>query len=283
MMVSVWWWWLDKWNEYSSCGEWVSLLRKCSSASHCSNDLHSSSTLSALWARSMVLCKRWWLGEDLAISRSSKWSSIQTDSTTISLDEVGIDGECESRVLDSAGRELVTGSFGYLSSLYKVIDSTDGVCYALRRVERVRTNNEMVVWVRRVCEIDGSDKSVEQVDSSKYHLSPWLLSEQWCCVLRSWLLSFSHVSIWSVPEGGVSECRWWIECSAWKWSCEWRCVMVYSCPAIVSDSGDSLVWSVLSCDWLSTCTRDNTESISDRKCGSDGCIRTKEQSAGVTE
>lgn len=41
--------------------------------------------------------------------------------------------------------DIVTGSFGYLTSLYKVIDSKDGNCYALRRVERVRTNNEMVV------------------------------------------------------------------------------------------------------------------------------------------
>ena len=49
------------------------------------------------------------------------------------------------RVLDASGGELVTGSFGYLSSLYKVVDSTDGVSYALRRVERVRTNNEVVV------------------------------------------------------------------------------------------------------------------------------------------
>lgn len=49
------------------------------------------------------------------------------------------------RVLDSRGMESVTGSFGYLSSVYKVVDSTDGYCYALRRVERVRTNNEIVV------------------------------------------------------------------------------------------------------------------------------------------
>ena len=52
---------------------------------------------------------------------------------------------CDGRVLDASGSELVTGSFGYLSSLYKVVDSTDGVSYALRRVERVRTNNEVVV------------------------------------------------------------------------------------------------------------------------------------------
>ena len=32
-------------------------------------------------------------------------------------------------MLDTAGRELVTGSFGYLSSLYKVIDSTDGAVF----------------------------------------------------------------------------------------------------------------------------------------------------------
>ena len=64
-------------------------------------------------------------------------------------------------MLDTAGRELVSGSFGYLSSLYKVIDSTDGVCYALRRVERVRTNNEMVVRMRERSEIDGSNKSME--------------------------------------------------------------------------------------------------------------------------
>ena len=51
-------------------------------------------------------------------------------------------------MLDSRGTESVTGSFGYLSSVYKVVDSTDGYCYALRRVERVRTNNEIVV---RVC------------------------------------------------------------------------------------------------------------------------------------
>ena len=49
--------------------------------------------------------------------------------------------------MDASGGELVTGSFGYLSSLYKVVDSTDGVSYALRRVERVRTNNEVVVGV----------------------------------------------------------------------------------------------------------------------------------------
>lgn len=55
----------------------------------------------------------------------------------------------------------MTGSFGYLSSLYKVIDSTDGMCYALRRVERVRTNNEMVVGVRERYEVDGSNKSME--------------------------------------------------------------------------------------------------------------------------
>lgn len=48
-------------------------------------------------------------------------------------------------MLDASGGELVTGSFGYLSSLYKVVDSTDGVSYVLRRVERVRTNNEVVV------------------------------------------------------------------------------------------------------------------------------------------
>lgn len=52
---------------------------------------------------------------------------------------------CDGRVLDASGSELVTGSFGYLSSLYKVVDATDGVSYALRRVERVRTNNEVVV------------------------------------------------------------------------------------------------------------------------------------------
>ena len=40
---------------------------------------------------------------------------------------------------------MVTGSFGYLTSLYKVVDSKSGNCYALRRVERVRTNHEMVV------------------------------------------------------------------------------------------------------------------------------------------
>ena len=50
-------------------------------------------------------------------------------------------------MLDASGGELVTGSFGYLSSLYKVVDSTDGVSYALRRVERVRTNNEVVVKI----------------------------------------------------------------------------------------------------------------------------------------
>ena len=50
-----------------------------------------------------------------------------------------------SRVLDGQGTELVTGSLGYLSSVYKVVDSADGYCYALRRVERVRTNNEIVV------------------------------------------------------------------------------------------------------------------------------------------
>lgn len=49
------------------------------------------------------------------------------------------------RVLDKPGMEVVTGSFGYLTSLYKVVDSKDGICYALRRVERVRTNHEMVV------------------------------------------------------------------------------------------------------------------------------------------
>lgn len=49
------------------------------------------------------------------------------------------------RVLDGQGTELVTGSLGYLSSVYKVVDSADGYCYALRRVERVRTNNEIVV------------------------------------------------------------------------------------------------------------------------------------------
>ena len=43
--------------------------------------------------------------------------------------------------------EMVTGSFGYLTSLYKVVDSKDGNCYALRRVERVRTNNDMVVCI----------------------------------------------------------------------------------------------------------------------------------------
>ena len=42
---------------------------------------------------------------------------------------------------------MATGSFGYLTSLYKVVDSKDGFCYALRRVERVRTNNEMVMSV----------------------------------------------------------------------------------------------------------------------------------------
>ena len=47
-------------------------------------------------------------------------------------------------MLDSRGTESVTGSFGYQSSEYKVVDSTDGYCYALRRVERVRTNNEIV-------------------------------------------------------------------------------------------------------------------------------------------
>lgn len=57
-------------------------------------------------------------------------------------------------MLDSRGTESVTGSFGYLSSVYKVVDSTDGYCYALRRVERVRTNNEIVVRVCVWCECE---------------------------------------------------------------------------------------------------------------------------------
>ena len=52
---------------------------------------------------------------------------------------------CSMRVFDDAEKEMVTGSFGFLTSLYKVVDVTDGMSYALRRVERVRTNNEMVV------------------------------------------------------------------------------------------------------------------------------------------
>ena len=58
---------------------------------------------------------------------------------------------CSMRVFDDAEKEMVTGSFGFLTSLYKVVDVTDGMSYALRRVERVRTNNEMVVSrLRRV-------------------------------------------------------------------------------------------------------------------------------------
>lgn len=53
------------------------------------------------------------------------------------------------RVFDNAEQEMVTGSFGFLTSLYKVVDVNDGISYALRRVERVRTNNEMVVGVSR--------------------------------------------------------------------------------------------------------------------------------------
>ena len=63
-----------------------------------------------------------------------------------------------SRVLDGQGTELVTGSLGYLSSVYKVVDSADGYCYALRRVERVRTNNEIVVGEARACEAQAMTK-----------------------------------------------------------------------------------------------------------------------------
>ena len=54
------------------------------------------------------------------------------------------------------GKESITGSFGYITSLFKVVDSKDGCCYTLRRVERVRTNNEMVV-----CDDDDDDDDDE--------------------------------------------------------------------------------------------------------------------------
>ncbi|KAK8803653.1 hypothetical protein WA158_001347 [Blastocystis sp. Blastoise] len=46
--------------------------------------------------------------------------------------------------LSSAESDNITGSFGYLSSSYKVIDSQDGNPYMIRRFERVRTSGELV-------------------------------------------------------------------------------------------------------------------------------------------
>ena len=53
------------------------------------------------------------------------------------------------RVLDTNNADSTTGSFGYITSLYKVVDSKDGICYTLRRVERVRTNNDMIVGFKQ--------------------------------------------------------------------------------------------------------------------------------------
>ena len=50
-----------------------------------------------------------------------------------------------NRKLDETLSDNTTGSFGYISSTYKVIDKNDGLPYLLRRFERVRTTNEQIV------------------------------------------------------------------------------------------------------------------------------------------
>lgn len=95
-------------------------------------------------------------------------------------------------VLDDSSQEVVTGSFGFLTSLYKVVDSVDGRTYALRRVERVRTNNEVVVWEGMLSHLDARARQLEATHAPQHHLSARLLSQQWCRVLRSRLLSYCH-------------------------------------------------------------------------------------------
>ena len=92
-------------------------------------------------------------GPRLGGAGSSERRALQANPAALPLDEVPIGDAIDGRVLDASSDELVTGSFGYLSSLYKVVDSTDGVSYALRRVERVRTNNDMVVAPWKSCHV----------------------------------------------------------------------------------------------------------------------------------
>jgi len=49
--------------------------------------------------------------------------------------------------LDDAalGREGHTGTFGYPSSVYKVVSEEDGMCYALRRIDNARTTHKIVL------------------------------------------------------------------------------------------------------------------------------------------
>ena len=90
------------------------------------------------------------VGQEDASPGTTKRSSLQADSSTISFDEVGIATNLHitSRVLDTNSADSTTGSFGYITSLYKVVDSKDGICYTLRRVERARTNNDMIVGIQ---------------------------------------------------------------------------------------------------------------------------------------
>ena len=75
-------------------------------------------------------------------------------------------------VLDDSSQEVVTGSFGFLTSLYKVVDSVDDRTYALR--------------------LDARAGQLEATHTPQHHLSARLLSQQWRRVLRSRLLSYCH-------------------------------------------------------------------------------------------
>ena len=68
---------------------------------------------------------------------------------------------CAAFPLDSAIHATqITGSFGYPSSLYKVVDRRSGLPYALRRVDGARVSHKVIEL------IDFAMKNIEQVAAS---------------------------------------------------------------------------------------------------------------------
>ena len=184
---------------------------------------------------------------------------------------------CSMRVFDDAEKEMVTGSFGFLTSLYKVVDVTDGMSYALRRVERVRTNNEMVV--SGLCAFynvkgDGFE-CVEARSSPQHHRFAQLLPQQWRRFLRPRLLSHRDQSLRLFPQSASLSLFSLIlaERPAWLCSSPRRPSLVHRHPAALRSADHPRLQSRLPHHGLPPRPHDRAKPVPDRQCRRDGHSR----------